>query len=137
MEIESTTRHLALAEPQRAAASATASVRARGALLALAALAAAALIGACGSSKSSSEEGAATGKPLEMTRIIRAIEGSILTERHIHATVTCPAHVEIRKGNNFTCYATGTVGTGSHKQSFRTAFTVEQVNQRGYVEYHS
>jgi hypothetical protein len=108
----------------------------RPALLVGAALVTAALLGACGGSSSSSSEGK-TGKSLDVARVQLSIEESILRERHLHAKVTCPTSIEQRKGNNFTCYATGTVTHGHHTESFRTPFEVEQVNSLGSVYYHS
>jgi Domain of unknown function (DUF4333) len=112
----------------------------RRAPLPVAALAAAALVSACGGSSSSPESsssGSATGKKLDVARVELSIEQSVLSEKHLVAHVTCPASVEQRTGNTFTCYATGTVGTGAHKAAFRTPFTVEQVNDKGGVYYHS
>jgi hypothetical protein len=101
------------------------------------ALAAAAAIGACGGSSSSSSESGPTGKKLDVARVQLAIQESILHEKHFHATVSCPTSVEQRKGNNFTCYATGTVHHGNKTENFRTPFEVEQVNSLGNVYYHS
>jgi hypothetical protein len=99
------------------------------------ALVAVALLSACGSSSSSSST-EATGKKLEVARVEKSIEGSILQEKHMHATVSCPV-VEQKQGNTFTCIATGTVTKGKTQTPFRTPFTVEQVNDKGYVYYHS
>jgi hypothetical protein len=106
----------------------------RGALLAAAGLASATLLGACGSS-STSPSTPATGKKLDMARVSAAIEESILLKRHLHSTVTCPAGIEQKAGNDFTCYATGTIG--KKKTPYRTPFQVTQVNNNGYVTYHS
>jgi len=43
--------------------------------------------------------------------------------------------VEQKAGVEFTCYATGTIG--KKKTPYRTPFTVTQVNNSGYVTYHS
>jgi hypothetical protein len=106
----------------------------RGALLAAAGLASATLISACGSSSTTSSSGG-TGKKLDMTRVAASIEESILLKRHLHSTVTCPAGIEQRAGNDFTCFATGTIG--AKKTPYRTPFQVTQVNNNGYVTYHS
>ena len=112
--------------------------RARGKIAVVGAmLAATALVSACGgSSSNTSSSGGGTGKPLDTSRVEKSIEQSIIAEKHEHAVVTCPA-VEQKQGVSFTCYATGTVGTGSHKVPFHTPFTVEQLNGKGYVYYHS
>jgi len=102
------------------------------------AVAVALLVSACGgSSNKSGEEAKATGKPLDLTRVERSIEQSITAEKGMHAVIQCPSYVEQRKGNNFVCYAVGTVGTGKHKTAFRTPFEVIQQNNSGYVYYHS
>jgi hypothetical protein len=109
------------------------SPRYRAALIA-GALAAALTIGACGSSSSSS----GSGHNLDTARIELSIQQSIASEKHMNAHVTCPSVVEQRMGNNFTCVATGSVvGRGGHVTHFSTPFTVEQVNDHGYVNYHS
>jgi hypothetical protein len=102
--------------------------------LAATALVAAALLSACGSSGGGGST--TTGKKLEVARVEKSIEGSILNEKHMHATVTCP-EVEQKAGDTFTCVATGTVTKGNTAVPFRTPFTVEQVNDKGYVYYHS
>jgi len=115
-------------------------LRARhGALAALAALAGAALLSACGSSSSSSSS---SGKTLDTARIALSIEDSILSERHIHAKVTCPASVPQEQGKTFTCIATSTTTTttkGKKPTSVTTTtpFTVTEQNSKGYVTYHS
>ncbi|MHB8491572.1 MAG: DUF4333 domain-containing protein [Solirubrobacteraceae bacterium] len=109
----------------------------RAATLGLASLAAAALVSACGGSGSSAESNAPTGKRLDVTRVTKSIEESILSEKHMHANVTCPSDVEQRKGVTFTCYATGYTGTGTHRSYFKTPFEVTEENSLGYVQYHS
>ena len=76
---------------------------------------------ACGSSKSSSELGS---ESLSTAQTKAAIEDSILKERHIHATVTCPAEVIKEKGVTFQCLAVTSSGA-------RTTFHVIEVNGRG------
>jgi hypothetical protein len=109
----------------------------RGALLAAAGLASATLISACGSSSTTtpSSSSNASGKKLDVARVQASIEESILLKRKLHSTVTCPASIEQRAGNDFTCYATGTIGP--KKTPYRTPFEVTQVNNNGYVTYHS
>jgi hypothetical protein len=107
----------------------------RGVTLAVAALAGATLIGACGSSSpSSTSAGSTPAGPtptsiLNTHTIVRAIENSILTQRHIHAKVTCPAVVPQQKGRNFACLAK-TPGSTSE-----TPVAVTQQNDSGYVTF--
>ena len=97
----------------------------RGAIAISAAVACAASISACGSSKSSTTP--AAGGTLNTTQTKLAIEDSILKQRHIHATVTCPPEVVKEAGRVFTCVATSAKG--------KTNFTVTEKNNRGYVTY--
>ena len=103
----------------------------RGAIVAVTALACAALMSACGSSSSTSS----TAKTnLNTARVALAIEQSVLTERHIHAKVVCPAVVPQEQGKIFECVAT----TRSTKAPFtvtRTPFVVTVQNSKGYVTY--
>ena len=107
----------------------------RGALLAATGLASASLISACGSSSTSSSSSTTSGKKLDVARVAASIEESILLKRHLRSTVTCPTGIEQGAGIDFTCYATGTIG--KKKTPYRTPFTVTQVNNNGYVTYHS
>jgi len=100
----------------------------RGSAAVIAALAAAAALSACGSSTSSSSSTAAKVN-LNTPHVERAIERSILSERHVHAKVVCPRVVPQQKGHNFTCIAT--VGKNT------TPFAVVQQNNSGYVTYHA
>jgi hypothetical protein len=108
----------------------------RRALPAVSALAAATLIAACGSS-SSGEEAKTTGKKLNMARVTKSIEDSFLEKRKIRAHVVCPTSIEQRKGNNFTCTATGFTGTGKQRKPFNVHVAVTQTNNSGYVTYVS
>jgi hypothetical protein len=82
-------------------------------------------LAACGSkSSTTSSEFLNTGQTKG------AIEESILTQRHIHATVVCPSEVVREKGAKFDCVATTPNGA-------RTVFHVTEANARGYVEYSS
>jgi hypothetical protein len=81
-------------------------------------------LSACGSSKSTSSE------QLSTAQTKAAIEESILKERHIHATVTCPAEVVKGKGTTFQCLAVSSSGA-------KTTFNVIEVNSRGGVKYSS
>jgi hypothetical protein len=104
----------------------------RGSGAVIAALAAAALISACGSSAPSTHSTTTSFTPkaiLDVHKIVRSIEASILTQRHIHAKVTCPAAIPQQKGRNFACLATA---RGSRQ---RTPVAVTQQNNDGYVTY--
>lgn len=100
----------------------------RGATAVAAALATAAIISSCGSSSSSSSSTSAKTN-LNTPHVERAIERSILSERHVHARVVCPKVVPQEKGRNFTCIAT--VGKTT------TPFAVVQQNNGGYVTYQA
>ena len=92
------------------------------------ALAIATTLAACGSSTSSSSSTAAKVN-LNTSHVERAIEKSILSQRHVHAKVICPKVVPQEKGHNFTCIAT--VGKNT------TPFAVTQKNNSGYVTYQA
>src|SRR5271167_4548901 len=99
----------------------------RGAILTVTALVCTALVSACGSSKS-------TPTNLNTNRVALSIEQSILTKRHLTATVSCPAAVPQEQGKTFVCIAT----TRSTKAPFtvtKTPFTVTEQNAKGYVTY--
>jgi hypothetical protein len=88
-------------------------------------LASALLLAACGSGSSST-----SSEFLSTKQTRAAIEESILTQRHIHATVVCPTEVVREKGVTFQCVATTPNGA-------KTVFHVVEANSRGYVEYSS
>ena len=94
------------------------------------ALACAALIGACGSSKSSSTSTGASTK-LDTARVARSIEQSILAQRHLKAIVSCPTGVLQEAGHTFECTARIKKG----KKVTSTPFVVTIHNSRGYVTY--
>ena len=102
----------------------------RGSTLAVAALACTALISACGSSSSTP----AATTTVDPTKIALAIQESILTKRHIHSTVTCPAGVPQEKGKTFVCTATTTSTKAPHTVS-KVPFTVTVQSNAGYVTY--
>ena len=83
------------------------------------------LLAACGSGSSTT-----ASEFLNTTQTRRAIEASILEQRKIHATVSCPSEVVREKGIRFDCVATSPSGV-------RTVFHVVEANSRGYVEYSS
>ncbi len=101
----------------------------------IAALSATTLVSACGSSASpttTTSSTAASFTPtaiLNMRTIVRSIEVSILTQRHIHAKVTCPLVVPEQKGRNFACIA------HVHGSKAKTPVAVTQQNNDGYVTY--
>jgi hypothetical protein len=74
---------------------------------------------------------------LDTGRVARAIRRAMRARRHIRARVRCPGTVIQAKGVGFTCWATGTVGKRRHHRRFRTPFHVEQLDDNGYVVFHS
>jgi hypothetical protein len=64
---------------------------------------------------------------LDVAKVQQAIAKSILTQRKLHATVTCPATVLQQAGLRFTCMAT----VNGHNYPFE----VTQVNANGQVKY--
>lgn len=87
------------------------------------------LLGACGSSSSTTSP--TTSTKLDTHRVALAIEQSIRSERHIHAKVICPTSVAQQKGKTFFCVAT--TKTGGKRTS--TPFSVTVQNSQGYVTY--
>ena len=87
-------------------------------LLALA-LATAVALAACGSSE----------PKLDTARVERAVATSILTQRGLHTTVTCPSDVPIKTGHGFTCNAKLDVGS--------YPVTVTITNSKGHVRYEN
>ena len=85
-----------------------------------------AAMSACGSSGSSS--GTIHAKVnLDTPHVAKAIKLSILSQRHVHAKVTCPPVVPQEQGRTFVCIATTATG--------KTPFTVTIQNNKGYVTY--
>lgn len=82
-------------------------------------------LAACGSKSSTT-----SSEFLNTSQTKGAIEESVLTQRHIHATVVCPSEVVREKGVKFDCVATTPNGA-------KAVFHVVEVNDRGYVEYSS
>jgi hypothetical protein len=99
----------------------------RGASVAVTAVACVVLASACGSSSSKP-------KNLETARVAASIEQSILTKRHIHATVVCPATVPQEQGRTFVCIATSK-STKAPFPVIKTPFRVTIQTSRGYVTY--
>jgi hypothetical protein len=74
--------------------------------------------------------GCGSSKPtLNTLAVERATEASILTERHLHATVLCPPRVPQKAGFAFTCTATLDVGT--------YPVLVTETNGSGHVRYQN
>jgi len=82
----------------------------------------------CGGSSSSPATTAAAPGTLDTARVARAIEASILGQRHLAATVTCPVVVRQARGANFVCQARTKHGT-------TTPFAVVQTDDAGHVTY--
>jgi hypothetical protein len=106
----------------------------RGATVAVTALAVAALMGACGSSNSSSTSSPPSKTNLNTARVAASIKQSILTQRHLKATVVCPAAVVQEKGRTFECIAT-TPGVKRPFAPVTTPFIVTIQSDKGYVTY--
>jgi hypothetical protein len=104
-------------------AAAGASRMPRGAVGLASALACALLLGACGSSGT---------KNLDVAKVERAIERSIMSQRHLAAAVVCPGSVPQKPGK-FACIAT-TVSPKTHRQ-VKTPFLVTVHNDKGWVSY--
>lgn len=64
---------------------------------------------------------------LDVTKVQHAIEASILAQRHLHSTVSCPAQVLQRANVDFTCTAT--------VAGKRYPFAVSETNAAGHVRY--
>jgi hypothetical protein len=101
-------------------------------LAALAMLACTGLLSACGSSSSTSSTQAKTN--LNIVHVERSIEQSILSERHLKATVVCPTAVPQEKGKTFECVATTRAVKEPHGP-VKTPFVVTVQTDKGYVTY--
>jgi len=89
----------------------------------------AALLSACGSSSSN------TSKELDTARVAKAIETSVLEQRHLKATVVCPSGVAQEKGKTFTCTATVRSAKAPYNVIYKTPFEVTETNSQGYTTY--
>lgn len=96
--------------------------------MAVTAVVCAGLIGACGSSSSSS-----TAANLDIPHVERAIERSIMSQRHLESRVKCPAKVAQKPGK-FACVAT-TFSVKKPHREIKTPFLVIVHNSKGYVTY--
>lgn len=72
--------------------------------------------------------GSSTPK-LNMAAVNRAIAGSILTQHHLHTTVSCPPNTPRKTGLTFTCTASLDVGT--------YPIRVTETNASGHVRYEN
>ena len=77
------------------------------------------MLGACGSSESKLDTG----------RVERAVAASILAQRGLRTTVTCPSDVPLKAGYSFTCNAKLDVGS--------YPVTVVVTNSKGHVRYEN
>jgi len=87
---------------------------------------------ACGSSKSGETPGAKAN--VDTARVALSIEQTILSKRHLHSAVTCPAPMPAVPGNTFECIASVKAAKAPHTVS-KTPFLVTIQNARGYVTY--
>jgi hypothetical protein len=104
----------------------------RGAAVACVALACAGLLSACGSSGSTTSTQAKID--LNIAHVERSIEQSIFSQRHLKATVVCPAKVAQEAGKTFECVATTAAIKAPHGP-VKTPFVVTVQNSKGYVTY--
>lgn len=88
------------------------------------ALACAVLLAGCGGS---------SPKYLDMTQVKRAIQQSILQQRHLTAAVVCPEK-ELQKPHKFACIAT-TISRSSPHRAIKTPFLVSVLDDKGRVRY--
>jgi hypothetical protein len=93
----------------------------------------AALISACGSSTGSSGSAQPRYANLDVARVERSIERSIMSQRHLESKVVCPAIVAQRPGK-FPCIAT-TFSAKKPRKRIKTPFVVTIHNTSGYVTY--
>jgi hypothetical protein len=107
-------------------------IRLQRAGVAAAALGCAVLLGACGSSKTSTTSSSTPAANLDTARVARSIQSSILAQRHLSAKVICPAVVPQQPGKTFECIAT--TRSGKHP-AIKTPFIVTVQSSKGYVTY--
>lgn len=96
-------------------------------------VACAALISACGSTAGSASTSQARHTNLDVARVERSIQQSIMSQRHLESKVVCPAKVAQRPGK-FPCIATTFAAKRPHKET-KTPFVVTIHNAAGYVTY--
>jgi hypothetical protein len=87
------------------------------------------LLAGCGGGSSSQTGTTAAGPSggLDTNRVARAIQASIQSQRHLHATVKCPTSEPLRKNWHFVCFATTSSG--------QTPFVVTEVDDKGSTTY--
>jgi hypothetical protein len=90
------------------------------------------VLGACGSSSGSSTATGATKANLDVARVERSIEHSIMSQRHLQSKVVCPARI-VQQPGKFPCIAT-TVARGKPRKAIKTPFVVT-IHNGGYVTY--
>lgn len=71
---------------------------------------------------------------MNTAQVERSIKQSILTQRHLTATVVCPAVAPQEQGKTFECVAT-TPGVKPPHAPVKTPFVVTVQNNKGYVTY--
>jgi hypothetical protein len=84
-------------------------------------------IGGCGSTSKDSVTVSSSPVILDTGKVERAIEQSILTQRHIRAKASCPSGILQRKGLTFPCLVTYPGG--------KATFVVNQLDDKGNVHY--
>jgi hypothetical protein len=88
------------------------------------------LLAGCGGGGSSSQTGTTAAGPaggLDTARVALAIQASIQSQRHLHASVKCPKSEPLRKNWHFVCFAT--------TKSGQTPFVVTEVDDKGSTTY--
>ena len=91
------------------------------------------VLASCGGGSASTSPATAPSRPssasgsLDTARVARAIQASVLAQRHLHASVRCPPHEPLRKNWHFVCFATTSSG--------QTPFVVTETDNRGSTSY--
>ncbi len=94
-----------------------------------------AVVAACGALVACGSGGSSSTKKiyLDIPRVERSIEASILSQRHLRSTVVCPSRV-LQKPGTFACTATTYAAKKPHRK-IETPFVVTIHNSKGYVTY--
>jgi hypothetical protein len=90
-------------------------------------------LSACGSSTDSPSTAQGKYAKLDIARVERSIERSIMAQRHLESKVVCPTTVAQRPGK-FPCIATTFTAKKPYKK-LKTPFVVTVHNTSGYVTY--